>query len=708
MTAAKDPKSPEALNIFEAEAALTELAAEIAHHDERYHGADDPEISDAEYDALRRRFDAIAERFPSIARTLAPATAVGAAPAIGFAKVTHSRPMLSLSNAFNGVDVEEFVARIRRFLSLPEDEVVELVAEPKIDGLSAALRYENGRFVQGATRGDGMVGEDITRNLRTIDDIPDRLEGAPAVLEIRGEVYMRKDDFRDLNKAQEAAGAKPFANPRNAAAGSLRQLDSSITARRTLRFFAYSWGEVSERPSETQAGFLEKLRDWKFQTNPLTRLCGTVEGLLEQYAGIAEQRATLPYDIDGVVYKVNRLDWQDRLGMVSRAPRWAIAHKFPAEQAQTILKAIDIQIGRTGALTPVARLEPVTVGGVVVSNATLHNEDEIQRKDVRVGDTVVVQRAGDVIPQVVRVIQEKRPADSLPYTFPTICPCPEKTAVTRVDGEVVRRCGGGLACPFQAVERLKHFVSRDAFDIEGLGEKQIQAFWEDRLIQRPGDIFRLRTHEAALKKREGWGDKSVDNVLAAIEERRSIGLDRLIYALGIRQVGQATARLLAVNYGTLDAWRAAMLEAGRSTQGTDEGEGDETSAPNDALADLLNIDQIGMSVANDLIAFFAEEQTLEIVADLERELDIQPFAAPSASDSPVAGKTVVFTGTLTTMGRSEAKARAESLGAKVAGSVSKKTDYVIVGADAGSKAAKAEALGVTILGEEEWAALIGA
>jgi DNA ligase (NAD+) len=707
MSAAKDPKSPETLNIFEAEAALTALAAEIAHHDERYHGADDPEISDAEYDALRRRFDAIAERFPSIAKTLAPSTAVGAAPATGFAKVTHSRPMLSLSNAFNGEEVAEFVTRIRRFLSLPEDEVVDLVAEPKIDGLSAALRYENGRFVQGATRGDGTVGEDITRNLRTIDDIPDRLEGAPAVLEIRGEVYMRKDDFRELNRAQETAGAKPFANPRNAAAGSLRQLDSTITARRTLRFFAYSWGEVSERPSDTQAGFLGKLRDWNFQTNPLTRLCGTVEELLAQYATIGEQRATLPYDIDGVVYKVNRLDWQDRLGMVSRAPRWAIAHKFPAEQAQTILRAIDIQVGRTGALTPVARLEPVTVGGVVVSNATLHNEDEIQRKGVRVGDTVVVQRAGDVIPQVVRAIEEKRPADSVPYEFPTICPCPEKTAVVRVEGEVVRRCGGGLACPFQAVERLKHFVSRDAFDIEGLGEKQIQAFWEDGLIQRPGDIFRLKAHEADLKKREGWGEKSVDNVLAAIEERRPIGLDRLIYALGIRQVGQATARLLAVNYGTLDAWRAAMLEAGQSMQGTEEGEGGDAGVPNDALADLLNIDQIGLSVANDLIAFFAEDQTLEIVGDLERELDIQPFAAPSASDSPVAGKTVVFTGTLTTMGRSEAKARAESLGAKVAGSVSKKTDYVIVGADAGSKAAKAVALGVTILSEEDWATLIG-
>ncbi len=676
MSAGQQEKSPEDLNIFEAEETLRALAAEIARHDELYHGKDDPEISDADYDALRRRFDAIADRFPSIARTLAPSASVGAAPSAGFAKVTHSRPMLSLSNAFDGEEVTEFVNRIRRFLSLAADEPVGLVAEPKIDGLSAALRYENGRFIQGATRGDGTVGEDITRNLRTIDDIPTRLENAPAVLEIRGEVYMRKDDFRALNQAQEASGAKVFANPRNAAAGSLRQLDSSITTRRKLRFFAYSWGEVSERPSDTQAGFLELLRDWGFQTNPLTRLCGTVDELLARYASIAEQRATLPYDIDGVVYKVNRLDWQDRLGMVSRAPRWAIAHKFPAEQAETILKAIDIQVGRTGALTPVARLEPVTVGGVVVSNATLHNEDEVRRKGVRVGDTVVIQRAGDVIPQVVRVIEDKRPAGSVPYEFPAVCPCALKTPVIRIEGEAVRRCGGGLACPFQAVERLKHFVSRDAFDIEGLGEKQIQAFWEDKLITQPGDIFRLKEHEAALKKREGWGEKSVDNLLAAIEGRRSIGLDKMIYALGIRQVGQATARLLASNYGTLGAWRTAMLEAGKTAPDGDES----TDMPNDALSDLLNIDQIGMSVANDLIAFFAEEQSLRIVSDLENELDIQPFAVPVAGDSPVAGKTVVFTGTLATMGRSEAKARAESLGAKVAGSVSKKTDYVIVGA----------------------------
>ena len=694
MGADLEDTSPEDLNIFQAEQELKRLAGEIAHHDECYHGQDDPEITDADYDALRRSFDGIAQKFPTLAVLLAPAIKIGAAPATSFAKVTHRRPMLSLSNAFDDDGVREFATRIRRFLSLAEEETVALVVEPKIDGLSAALRYENGWFVQGATRGDGSVGEDITGNLRTISDIPDRLEGAPSVLEIRGEVYMRKDAFQELNQNQESAGAKVFANPRNAAAGSLRQLDSSITNKRRLQFFAYSWGEISERSADTQWGFLEMLREWGFQTNPLTALCSTIGDVLACYDNIGEGRAELAYDIDGVVYKVNRLDWQDRLGMVSRAPRWAIAHKFPAEQAETILRAIDIQVGRTGALTPVARLEPVTVGGVVVSNATLHNEDELERKGVRVGDTVVIQRAGDVIPQVVRVIEEKRPADSLAYKFPTVCPCPIAAEAVRAEGEVVRRCVGGLACPFQAVERLKHFVSRDAFDIEGLGEKQIQAFWEDKLIARPGDIFRIKDNKAGLKKREGWGDKSVDNVLAAIEEKRFIGLDKAIYALGIRQVGQATARLLATNYGTLDAWRTAMLKAGEETE------------PNEALADLLNIDQIGTSVANDLIGFFAKYQNREIVADLEAELQIQPFKAPVISHSPVAGKTVVFTGTLTTMGRSEAKVSAESLGAKVAGSVSKKTDYVVVGADAGSKAAKAEVLGVRILSEENWVTLI--
>jgi DNA ligase (NAD+) len=700
-TSTESPPSKD-LTIFDAEPVLRELAAEIAHHDARYHGQDDPEISDADYDALRRRFEMLAVRFPSLVKTLAPTISVGAAPVAGFSKITHRRPMLSLANAFDGDEVREFAVRVRRFLSLSEHTVVELVAEPKIDGLSASLRYENGRFILGATRGDGAVGEDITRNLRTIGGIPERLAGAaPGVLEVRGEVYMRKDAFQELNAAQTAVGAKVFANPRNAAAGSLRQLDHSITAKRKLQFFAYSWGEVSERPADTQMGFLNKLGDWGFETNQLTRLCATVEDALACRGGIGEQRASLPYDIDGVVYKVNRLDWQDRLGMVSRAPRWAIAHKFPAEQAETILRAIDTQVGRTGALTPVARLEPVTVGGVVVSNATLHNEDEIARKGVRIGDTVVIQRAGDVIPQVVRAIKAKRPADSVPYDFPTICPCPVAAEAVRPEGEAIRRCTGGLACPFQAVERLKHFVSRDAFDIDGLGEKQIQAFWDDKLIAHPGDIFRLKNHAADLRKREGWGDKSVDNLSAGIESRRAIGLDKFIYALGIRQVGQATARLLAINYGTLDAWRTAMLAAGEKVE---EGGGE----TNDALTDLLNIDQIGASVANDLISFFTEKPNCDIVADLENELDIQAFAAPVTSEGPVVGKTVVFTGTLTTMSRAEAKARAESMGAKVAGSVSKKTDYVVAGADAGSKAAKAEALGVEILSEEEWVAFIEA
>jgi DNA ligase (NAD+) len=592
MSTDRAAKSPETLNPFEAEQELPKLAAEIAHHDARYHGKDDPEISDAAFDALRRRFEAIAARFPKLAKTLAPSISVGAAPSTGFAKVTHSRPMLSLSNAFDDEDVREFTARVRRFLSLEEATTVELVAEPKIDGLSAALRYENGRLVQGATRGDGAVGEDITRNLRTIPDIPERLEGkAPAVLEVRGEVYMRKDEFQALNQAQEAAGAKVFANPRNAAAGSLRQLDSSITAKRRLHFFAYSWGEVSEMPAETQSGFFERLRAWGFQTNPLTALCASADEALAHYAGIGEARATLPYDIDGVVYKVNRLDWQGRLGMVSRAPRWAIAHKFPAEQAETILRAIDIQVGRTGALTPVARLEPVTVGGVVVSNATLHNEDEIERKDVRVGDTVVIQRAGDVIPQVVRVIAAKRPAESQPYIFPTHCPCDLEREVIRAAGEVVKRCTGGLDCPFQTVERLRHFVSGDTLDIEGLGEKQIQVLLNNDHIKTFTDILKLKEIEHKLVKLEGWGQQSTRNLLDAIERSKIVGLDRLIYAFGIRQVGQATARLLAIYYETLDHWRTKMLAAE-----------DRTS---EAYAELINIDQIGISVADDLIAFFA-------------------------------------------------------------------------------------------------------
>ena len=684
----------------EAREELGLLAAEIARADQLYHGEDAPEITDAAYDALRRRFEEIEVAHPELAALETTAASVGAAPATGFSKVEHSRPMLSLSNAFDEADVHEFVARVRRFLTLAEDEQVALVAEPKIDGLSAAIRYEGGRMVQGATRGDGTTGEDITRNLATIADIPKTLPaGAPYIVEVRGEVYMRKDEFAALNARQEASGQKVFANPRNAAAGSLRQLDPTVTAGRVLNFFAYTLGEVSEKDWDSQWAFLERLRSWGFVTNPLTSRCEGAAAAVAAWADIGERRAELPYDIDGVVYKVDRIDWQDRLGMVARAPRWAIAHKFPAEQAETRLEAIDIQVGRTGSLTPVARLLPVTVGGVVVSNATLHNEDEIVRKDVRVGDTVVVQRAGDVIPQVVRVIEGKRPADSEPYVYPTVCPVCGSDAV-RGEGEAVRRCTGGLICGAQAVERLKHFVSRDAFDIEGLGEKQIIAFWSDHLIEGPGDIFGLAARRDEILVREGWGEKSVDNLLAAIEARRTIGLDRLVYALGIRQIGQATARLLAANYGSLEALRAAMTtlhEAGEDGALTETG----------TYQELIAIDGIGVSMANDLSAFFSEAHNLDVLDDLSRELDIQSYEAPVASsESPVAGKTVVFTGTLSRMGRNEAKARAETLGAKVAGSVSKKTDYVIVGADAGSKAAKAEALGVSILSEDDWLAMI--
>ncbi|GHD54449.1 DNA ligase [Thalassobaculum fulvum] len=686
-------KPVDALDAGEAKAELQRLADAIAEADRLYHVEDAPVLTDPEYDALRRRNEAIESRFPELKREDSPSERVAPGPAEGFAKVRHARPMLSLANAFDDEDVREFERRVRRFLSLGEGDEVALVAEPKIDGLSASLRYVDGRLQVGATRGDGTEGENITRNLQTLDDIPGTLPaGVPEILEVRGEVYMTKDDFVALNDRQAKTGAKIFANPRNAAAGSLRQLDPSITASRPLRFFAYSWGEVSEDFADTHWGFLERLTGWGFRTNPLARLCSTVDEALEVYADIGRRRASLPYDIDGVVYKVNRLDWQQRLGMVSRAPRWAIAHKFKAEQAETVLNAIEIQVGRTGALTPVARLEPVKVGGVTVSNATLHNEDEIRRKDIRVGDTVVIQRAGDVIPQVVRVVLEKRPAGSAEYVFPETCPECGSDAV-RPEGEAIRRCTGGLVCPAQAVERLKHFVSRDAFDIEGLGAKQVEAFYADGLIRRPGDIFRLKRHRETLVGEKGTKAVSTDNLLAAIENRRTIGLDRFVYALGIRQVGQATARLLAINYGTLEALRTAMAAA--------------HDPESEAYADLVNIDQIGSSVAQDLTDFFAEAHNREVLDDLAAELTIEPFAAPVATDSPVAGKTVVFTGTLTRVGRNEAKARAEGLGAKVAGSVSKKTDYVVVGADAGSKAAKAEALGVRMLTEDEWFALIG-
>ena len=696
----------------QAEEALAWLAAEIGRHDALYHAEDAPEISDADYDRLVRRNRAIEKAFPDLIRDDSPSRRVGAAPSTGFAKVRHVVPMLSLGNAFSDGDMAEFVGSVRRFLkelSDNPDDPLELLAEPKIDGLSASLIYRNGTLEQAATRGDGTTGEDITANVRTIDEIPHELAGeAPELLEVRGEIYMRREDFMAMNKRQEEAGAKVFANPRNAAAGSVRQLNPEITRSRPLRFFAYSWGQLSESVTDRQSGFLERARAWGLPVNERAELCADLDGVRKVYDRLAADRAELPYDIDGVVYKVDRLDWQQRLGFVSRAPRWAIARKFPAEQAITRLNAITIQVGRTGALTPVANLEPINVGGVIVSRATLHNADEIERKDARVGDHVVIQRAGDVIPQVVSVVMEKRAADSEPFVFPTVCPCDLKTPVVRPEGEVVARCSGELACPYQQVEKLRHFVSRNAFDIEGLGEKQIKLFFEKGLVRTPADIFTLRdwnTDEPPLREWDGWGERSAANLFDAIEARREIGLDRFIYALGIRQIGEATARLLARHYGDLKTWQDAMLQAVDDRQAAPD-----TAKPaevGEAFAHLCNIDQIGISVADDLVAFFAEPHNVEVIRALEDQLTVAPLEVADTAGSPIAGKTVVFTGSLETMSRSEAKARAESMGAKVAGSVSKKTDYVVVGADAGSKAKKAAELGVTTLTEVEWQALIG-
>ncbi len=690
------------LDEAQARTELERLAAEIARHDRLYHAKDAPEISDAAYDALRRRNDEIEARFPGLVRVDSPSARIGAAPAAQFAKVVHRRPMLSLNNAFADEEIAEFVERIRRFLNLDEGAEIAFVAEPKIDGLSASLRYEDGKLVQAATRGDGSEGEDVTPNVRAIGDVPDRLKGVdvPAVLEVRGEVYMRRDDFLALNEAQKAAGKQLYANPRNSAAGSLRQLDPGVTATRKLRFFGYAWGEVSHPLGETQWDARARLRDMGFSLNEPAARCSDVASLLAHYRRLEEQRADLPFDIDGVVYKVDRLDWQARLGQVTRSPRWAIAHKFAAEQAQTVLRGIDIQVGRTGSLTPVARLEPITVGGVVVTNATLHNEEEIRRKDVRVGDTVVVQRAGDVIPQIVSVVLDRRPKGASAFVFPDACPICGSHAVREQleSGELekVKRCTGGLICGAQAVERLKHFVSRDAFDIEGLGEKQIAAFWDEGRIERPADIFRLEREDGVrfppLAEKDGWGAQSSRKLFAAIRARNRIGLDRFIFALGIRHIGQANAKLIARTYGTLDNLVTAM-ERARSREG-------------EAWDDLLNVDGVGTKVAGALVDFFAEPHNIEVVRDLQRELvEIEPVAK-AAADSPVAGKTVVFTGTLETMSRSEAKAQAEDLGAKVAGSVSAKTDIVVAGPGAGSKLKKAEELGLEVLSEEEWRSLI--
>ncbi len=704
MSARANDKPVGELTFEEAAEELERLAKDIAHHDKLYFQKDAPEISDAAYDQLRRRNEAIEKRYPELVREDSPSKRVGVAPVDGFGRVVHKVPMLSLSNGFEDADVVEFWTRIRRFLNLKDDIELAITAEPKIDGLSAALRYEHGRFVLGATRGDGREGENVTENLRTVEDVPEKLKGRniPDVFEVRGEVYMSHKDFEALNERQAKAGKPAFANPRNAAAGSLRQLDAKVTASRPLRFFAYAWGETSEVPADTHSGMVEQFRHWGFHVNPFFRVCASVEDLLAFYHEIEENRARLGYDIDGVVYKVNRLDWQQRLGFVSRSPRWALAHKFPAEQATTVLEGIDIQVGRTGALTPVARLTPVTVGGVVVSNATLHNEDEIERLGVRIGDTVVVQRAGDVIPQIVRVVEEKRPKNARPFKFPDSCPACGSHAVRETNektGKVdaVRRCTGGLICPAQAVERLRHFVSRNAFDIEGLGEKQIAAFYADGLIKQPADIFTLEERDRRslkkLKDREGWGETSVGNLFKAIDDRRAVDLDRFIFALGIRHVGETNARLLARSYGTLDRIAAAMEEA--------------ADRDSDAWGELMAIDGVGEVLAEALVDFFAEKHNRDVLVSLRRA-GVEPVPlAERETSSPIAGKTVVFTGSLERMTRSEAKARAEQMGAKVAGSVSAKTDLVVAGPGAGSKLAKASELGIEVISEDEWMTMAG-
>jgi len=675
------------------------LAAEIAGHDRRYYQDDAPTVSDAEYDALRRRYGAIETRFPQL-RTLESLTQqVGAAPSARFAKVRHAVPMLSLDNAFAEQDVVDFVGRIRRFLRLADDEEILFSAEPKIDGLSMSLRYEDGALVTGATRGDGSVGEDVTANVKTLADVPKRLKGrgVPAVCEVRGEIYMTKRAFLALNKRQAEAAGQVFANPRNSAAGSLRQKDPAITAARPLGFFAYAWGEMSAMPADTQSGMIAWFASCGFKTNPLTRMCRSVEALLAFHREIEAERASLDYDIDGVVYKVDRLDWQERLGFVSRSPRWAIAHKFPAEKATTVVKAIEIQVGRTGALTPVAKLEPVTVGGVVVQNATLHNEEEIERLGVRIGDTVTIQRAGDVIPQVLGVVAE-RPRGEKTFRFPKKCPCPLKTEVVRetiAGGEegVRTRCTGEFACPYQAVGHLEHFVSRRAFDIEGLGEKQIALFYERGWIKEPADIFTLqaRNRKLHLEEVEGFGPTSVRNLFAAIEARREISLERFVYALGIRHVGETTAVALARGYGTWQAFHEACLKVANDD--------DEAKTEMDAL------DQIGETVIETLHDYFGEAHNRRRIERLAAQVRISDAEKPRR-DSAVAGKTVVFTGTLEKMTRDEAKASAERLGAKVSGSVSKKTDYVVAGPGAGSKLAEAKKLSVAVLTEDEWLKLI--
>jgi DNA ligase (NAD+) len=697
----KMPAPIESLTAAQARREHDRLGKEIAEHDQRYYVENAPTISDAEYDALRQRYEALEAAFPELATPESLTQKVGAPPAEKFAKIRHRVPMLSLSNIFTEEEVAEFAARVRRFLGLGPDAALAITAEPKIDGLSCSIRYEQGELVQAATRGDGYEGEDVTANVRTIGEIPKRLKGtAPDILEVRGEVYMTHRDFAALNERQRQAGKPVFANPRNAAAGSLRQLDPSITAMRPLHFFAYAWGEVSALPAQTQMGMIAAFKHFGLPVNSNMVVCHSADELIAHYRQMEEKRASLGYDIDGVVYKIDSIALQNRLGFVSRSPRWAVAHKFPAEQAVTVLRGIEINVGRTGALTPVARLDPVTVGGVVVSNATLHNEDEIARKDIRIGDTVRVQRAGDVIPQILGPILDKRPKGAKPYVFPHICPVCGSAAVREIDPktgepEAVRRCTGGLVCTAQAVERLKHFASRNALDIEGFGDERIEQFFRDGLIKTPADIFTLeereRLGEINLKEREGFGELSVANLFRAIEKSRRVTLNRFIFALGIRHVGETNARRLARYFGSFEALRKTARAA---------------KPGSDARAEINNIGGIGEVVAEAVADFFAERHNEQVLDALLKYVTVLPMEAIAAA-SPVAGKTVVFTGSLERMTRDEAKAMAERLGAKVAASVSKNTDLVVAGPGAGSKLAKAAELGVKIIDEEEWLKLSG-
>ncbi|MBR0714747.1 NAD-dependent DNA ligase LigA [Bradyrhizobium liaoningense] len=711
--AAKSKPLPDVAGLTKAQAKVEHmrLALELEGHDKRYYQDDAPTVSDAEYDALRQRFNAIEKRFPEFVSAESPSQKVGAAPSGRFKKVRHAIPMLSLDNAFAEEDVRDFVGRIVRFLKLDDDRI-NFSAEPKIDGLSMSLRYEGGELVTAATRGDGAEGEDVTANIRTLHDVPQKLKGrnVPDVCEVRGEVYMTKKAFLALNERQKAEGSTIFANPRNSAAGSLRQKDPTITASRPLGFFAYAWGEMSAMPEDTQSGMIGWFERCGFTTNPLTKLCHSIEELLAFHHKIEEQRATLDYDIDGVVYKVDRIDWQERLGFVTRTPRWGIAHKFPAERAMTVLRDIEIQVGRTGSFTPVGKLEPVGVGGVIVQNVTLHNEDYIrgignkgeelrEGRDIRIGDTVVIQRAGDVIPQVVDVVLDKRPKGAKEFHFPKKCPCPLHTDVVREEtaaGEEGSRarCTGEFACPYQKIEHLKLFVSRRAFDIDGLGEKQLQYFFDEGFVKEPADIFTLqqRNNKLKLEEIEGYGETSVRNLFAAIESRRRIALERFVYALGMRHVGETTALALARGYGSWDAFHDACLKVAKGDE--------EASAEMDAL------DQIGDTVIKSIADYFGESHNRGIVERLTKEVEIVDAEKPK-SNSAVAGKTVVFTGALERMTRDEAKATAERLGAKVSGSVSKKTDLVVAGPGAGSKLAEANKHGVKVLTEDEWLKLIG-